>query len=160
VVKLADVHVGSPVVRGPLTVFPLFNGRAVADREYELYGSRVEVSELPDGPTLDHLLVTNLGATAALVLEGELLEGGWQHRVAARSTIVEPGQTRALAVYCVEHGRWDGGARGHSRGGRRATVQVRAAREQQEVWAQVRRYGESVTESLLETIFGSCSQGR
>ncbi|MBW0119077.1 hypothetical protein I4J48_27930, partial [Pseudonocardia sp. KRD-169] len=33
-----DVHVGNPVVRGALTLFPVFNGAAVADAGYALGG--------------------------------------------------------------------------------------------------------------------------
>jgi hypothetical protein len=83
-------------------------------------------------------------------LEGELLEGGRQHRVAARSVVVDPSASVVLEVRCVEHGRWNGGGE-HVRTGRRAPVQVRAAAGQHEVWERVRRYGKSATESLLET---------
>ncbi|MBW0089625.1 hypothetical protein I4I77_08460, partial [Pseudonocardia sp. KRD-188] len=41
-----DVHVGNPVVRGALTVFPVFNGAAVADTGYALGG--VVVAERSD----------------------------------------------------------------------------------------------------------------
>ncbi|GAA1200040.1 ARPP-1 family domain-containing protein [Pseudonocardia alaniniphila] len=148
--ELADVHVGNPVVRGALTVFPVFNGAAVEKRGYDLHAPWIEVAERAGAPVVGELVVTNGGARPALVLEGELLEGGWQHRVAARSVVVEPGASVVLEVRCVEHGRWNGGGE-HVRTGRRAPVQVRAAVGQHEVWERVRRYGQSATESLLET---------
>lgn len=149
----ADVHVGNPVVRGALTVFPVFNGAAVEERGYELHGPSIEVAERAGAPVVGELVVTNVGGKPALVLEGELLEGGWQHRVAARSVVVEPGRSTVLEVRCVEAKRWNG-ATAHLRSGRRAPVRVRAAAGQKEVWDRVRRYGDSATESLLETTRG------
>ncbi|MBW0096638.1 hypothetical protein I4I73_11640, partial [Pseudonocardia sp. KRD-184] len=59
-----DVHVGNPVVRGALTVFPVFNGAAVADTGYALGG--VVVAERSDA-AVGELLVTNTGERPALV---------------------------------------------------------------------------------------------
>lgn len=148
----ADIHLGNPVVRGSLTVFPVFNGAAVARPGYRLDTSALVVAEREGAPKVDELVVRNEGTDPALVLEGEVLEGGWQHRVAVRSAIVHPGASAVLQVRCVEQGRWSGAAR-HERRGRRAPVTVRAAvDEQAAVWERVGRYGSSVTGSLLETI--------
>ncbi|WP_219417777.1 ARPP-1 family domain-containing protein [Pseudonocardia nigra] len=115
------------------------------------------MTERAGSTIVGELVVTNTGLEPALVLEGELLEGGRQHRVAARSVVVEPGRSAVLEVRCVEEGRW-GGAGGHVRGGRRAPVRVRAATGQHEVWDRVRRYGDSATASLLETTRGADAQ--
>src|SRR4051812_30753080 len=104
----ADVHVGNPVVRGALTVFPVFNGTAVKERGYKLHTTSIQVAEKAGAPVVGELVVTNAGPVPALVLEGELLEGGWQHRVAARPVVVEPHQSTVLEVRCVEAGRWNG----------------------------------------------------
>ena len=34
--RLLDLHLGRPVVRGALTVFPVWNGAAVASRGYDV----------------------------------------------------------------------------------------------------------------------------
>ncbi|MFC5993505.1 ARPP-1 family domain-containing protein [Pseudonocardia hispaniensis] len=149
----ADMHLGRPVVRAGLTLFPVFNGRAVATRGYDVHSPSVDVRERPDGPLVTELVMTNSGTRPALVLEGELLEGGWQHRVVARSAVVEPGVATVLEVRCVEQRRWQGGHR-HERGGRCAPVSVRAAGDQGQVWERVGRYGTSSTGSLLETARG------
>ncbi|QJY49831.1 ARPP-1 family domain-containing protein [Pseudonocardia broussonetiae] len=141
-----DVHVGNPVVRGALTVFPVFNGAAVADTGYALGG--VVVAERRDA-AVGELLVTNPGDRPALVLEGELLAGGRQDRVAARSVLVEPGSAAVLPVRCVEQARW-AGAGVHARDGRRAPLAVRTASGQREVWERVARYGHG--ESLFDTV--------
>lgn len=151
--KLLDLHLGRPVTRGGLTLFPIWNGRAVTRRGYDLRSSHVTVSERSGSAVVSELVLTNSGNRPALVLEGELLEGGQQHRVAARSALVDAGDAFVLDVRCVEEGRWHG-AGGHARGGRRAPVGVRAAQDQVRVWNRVRRYEQqydsSGTHSLLD----------
>ena len=151
--KLLDLHLGRPVTRGGLTLFPIWNGRAVTRRGYDLQSAHVTVSERSGAAVVSELVLTNGGSRPALVLEGELLEGGQQHRVAARSALVDAGDALVLEVRCVEEGRWHG-AGAHVRGGRRAPVGVRAAQEQGGVWDRVRRYEQqydsSDTHSLLD----------
>ena len=102
--QLLDLHVGRPVVRGALTVFPIWNGAAVTSRGYDLSSANLAVEELAGDAAVEQLVVTNNGRRPAVVLEGELLEGGQQHRVAARSTLIEPRETQILVVRCVERG--------------------------------------------------------
>ena len=151
--KLLDLHLGRPVTRGGLSLFPIWNGRAVTRRGYDLESAHVTVSERSGSAVVSELVLTNGGSRPALVLEGELLEGGQQHRVAARSALVDAGDALVLDVRCVEEGRWHGAA-AHVRGGRRAPVGVRAAQDQGGVWDRVRRYEQqydsSGTHSLLD----------
>ncbi|HWH30555.1 MAG TPA: DUF6569 family protein [Mycobacteriales bacterium] len=152
-----DLHLGRPIHRGPLTIFPIWNADAVNIRGYDLKAHHLAIDELPDGPSVPQLLVTNAGARPVLVLEGELLEGGHQHRVAAETIVVPAGQRSPISVRCVEQGRWHGGHQ-HQRDGRRAPVKVRAlaARGQAEAWHAVAEYQEKYraneTVSLLHAI--------
>lgn len=134
--QLLDLHAGRPVVRGALTVFPIWNGAAVTSRGYDVGSANVTVAERTGHAVVAELVVTNNGRRPALVLEGELLEGGQQHRVAARSMLIQPGEAQVLEVRCVEAGRWSG-ARTHVRTGRRAPLSVRAARRQDHTWQRV-----------------------
>jgi hypothetical protein len=136
-VEALDLHVGRPLHRGALTVFPVWNGRAVTRRGYDVTSAHLEVTERAGQPLVDQLVVTNTGVRPALVLEGELLEGGQQHRVAARSTMVAPRRTEVLKVRCVEEGRWSGG-RTHRRSGSRAPLSIRSRPDQHRTWARVR----------------------
>lgn len=151
--QLLDLHLGRPLTRGALTIFPIWNGNAVASRGYDLAGDTVGVSERAGSAVVAELILTNSGRRPALVLEGELLEGGQQHRVASRTVLVSAGDSQVLDVRCVEQGRWSGTA-GHARSGRRAPLSVRAAEEQGATWERVRRfeqrYGASPTGSLLD----------
>jgi hypothetical protein len=136
-----DIHLGRPLSRGALTLYPIFNGEAVTEPDYDLAGTDLVVAERPDGPLVDELVVTNLGSRPAVVLEGEELHGGWQDRIAARTILIGPGHTEPLACRCTEEGRWHGSDR-HTRSGSRAPLRVRTrSREGQgAVWAEVTRY--------------------
>ncbi|TVT52999.1 hypothetical protein FNH05_12305 [Amycolatopsis rhizosphaerae] len=152
---LLDLHLGKPACRGALTVFPIWNGGATGDRRYDLGTGSLAVEERAEGPVVEELVVTNSGSWPVLVLEGELLQGGWQHRVAARTVLVDAGASEVLDVQCVEKDRW-AGARRHARTGTRVPPRVRArTREgQNAVWSEVdryeQRYGRSETASLAQ----------
>ena len=151
--SLLDLHVGRPVHRGALTLFPIWNGRAVGTRGYVPGGDVVQVAEREGAAVVAQLVVTNPAPRPALVLEGDLLEGGQQDRVANRSVLVAAGSAEVLEVSCVEQGRWQGG-RAHRVTNRRAPMEVRAAlrQDQGEVWRRVAsysdRYGHDDTGSL------------
>jgi hypothetical protein len=151
--QLLDLHLGRPVHRGALSVFPVWNGVAVSRPSYVVHSSSMRVEERAGSPVVGQLAVRNGGTRPALVLAGELLEGGQQHRVAATSLVVEAGKSAALEVRCVEAGRWSGSSE-HRRGGRRAPASVRAMHDQGSVWDSVgryeQRYGSSATHSVLE----------
>nr|MDP9460039.1 hypothetical protein [Actinomycetota bacterium] len=94
-----------------------------------------------------------------LLLAGELLGGGMQHRALTGTTLLAPARPTVLPVVCVEAGRWHGQVR-HRRQARRAPFAVlpRADRSdvQNKVWRRVRRYeavaGPPATESLVERL--------
>ena len=131
--QLLDLHLGRPLTRRGLTLFPLWNGGAVVKRGYELHSEQVRVDERAGAPVVGELVATNHGTRPAVVLAGELLEGGQQHRVAVRSVVIDGGAAVVLDVRCVEEGRWSG-LRSHHRTGRRAPVSVRGADGQAAVW--------------------------
>ena len=87
-----------------------------------------------------------------LILDGQLFEGGWQHRMATRSYLIPAGTEQALDVACVERDRWGGGAEQWS-DGRRSPVSIRMGAEQggqEEVWRRIyMRSPRSDTGSLL-----------
>ena len=155
--SVLDLHVGRPVHRGALTLFSVWNGRAVGARGYVPGGDVVQVAEREGAAVVAQLVVTNPAPRPALVLEGDLLEGGQQDRVANRSVLVAAGGAEVLDVSCVEQGRWNGG-RAHRVTHRRAPLEVRAAlrRDQGEVWRRAAgygdRYGHDETGSLRHSV--------
>ena len=135
-----QLHVGRGMTRGAMTVFPLWSNRAGLSR-YTTHAKYLDVSEMDGGPDVSTLMVGNVGDRPLLVLEGQLFEGGWQHRMAVRSMMIGVHQRIPVEVACVEQGRWHGSARQHSRG-RRVTPYVRDAVRaggdlQGEVWSRV-----------------------
>ncbi len=105
--QLLDLHLGRP--RHPrrpdaLPDLERQRRRFARLRPGRRHGRRV--SERAGSAVVAELVLTNSGRPPALVLEGELLEGGQQHRVAARSALVGAGDALVLDVRCVEEGRW------------------------------------------------------
>ena len=100
--------------------------------------ARVSVFELADDPEVERVTVRNDGTRPALLLEGELVEGGLQTRALRYDLIVAAGASVTASVACVEQGRWHGGAE-HRRRARRTTPSVqRALRTDAETQARVR----------------------
>lgn len=151
-----DLHVGRGTTRGALTVFPVWNARMGA-RGYVHATAGIELAENADGPVVGKLLATNGGARPVLLVEGSMLEGGWQNRMLLDSIMVPARGRVDLPVACVEQGRWNG-QHGHRFGARRATARVQAASRggrrnvQGEVWQRVSeydaRFGADATQSL------------
>lgn len=135
-----ELHVGRGTTRGSMTVFPLW-GRTGSHHRYTMGGRGLHVTEVDGNPDVGTLMVGNVEDRPALVLEGQLFEGGWQHRMARHSLMVGVHQRMPVEVACVEQGRWGGSGRQHSRG-RRATPYVRDSVRrdgdvQGEVWRRV-----------------------
>jgi hypothetical protein len=101
------------------------------------------------------LAVTNTTNEAQLILEGDILEGGRQDRMAGETTLVMPGESVVIPVNCVEAGRWNSG-RGHRATNLKASYSVREARRrafkaangsaQRAVWDRISRVEEGLGE--------------
>lgn len=157
----SDLHVGRGTTRGALTVFPVWNGYT-GPRGYDVAGPEIEVGEAQQGPSVPVLAATNLGHRPALMVEGALLEGGWQSRMLVKSVLVPARGSLELPVACVEQGRWGGAVR-HEYKARRVSERVKAANRvstergphavQGEVWRRVAEYdaqfGADATQSFV-----------
>jgi hypothetical protein len=159
-ITMPELHVGRGMSCGPLTIFPVWTGAAAPTGLVTAKLAHVNVAEREDGPAVDQVVLTNVGYQMALLLEGELLEGGWQQRVLRNDVVLAPGISMEAAAVCVEAGRWEG-LTSLRRQARRASVSVRAALDaslpgtlQDEVWQRVARYdvvvGASPTGSLVD----------
>jgi hypothetical protein len=153
---MQKVHVGSGTAHGALGVFPVW-GEVDIERDYNTAVTAAHVSEKA-APEVNTLMVANTADRPLLLLEGRLLEGGWQNRMVARSVLVAPNDELAVDVVCVEARRWSGQRR-HADSHRRATTRVRAGlrangNRQTDVWQRVSeyesRYGSNATASFTE----------
>jgi hypothetical protein len=163
--KVPQLHVGAGSSLGPLSIFPVWTAGSGQLGISTGTHADVAVTELASGAQVARLTVTNNGPHPALLLEGELLEGGQQHRICARDVVLGPDETRDIDTFCVEAGRWEAGETSHRRQARRAPLNVWAelangldgqhgANRQGRIWERVRRFdtarGASVTSSLLD----------
>jgi hypothetical protein len=154
------LHVGQGTHRGPVTFFPVWSDGGSAPIDYLTGESApVDVEERAGSPAVDQHVVTNRADQPVLLLAGELLEGGMQHRALTATTLLPPRHPTVLPVVCVEAGRWHGDLH-HRRHARRVPFAVLRRTErpdtQDEVWLRVRRYeavaGPSATDSLVERL--------
>ncbi|GAA4562719.1 hypothetical protein GCM10023176_05050 [Micromonospora coerulea] len=161
------LHMGAPAQAGPLTVFPVWTDSPIAPAACRTsLPADARIDELPT-PVVGKLRVSNPGGTPLLLLEGALLDGGWQHRVVTRSVLVDAQGQRDVQVACVEQNRWAGGkiqrlarhraplaVRGALHGLRAETPGRGTEVDQSDVWRRVSRYerdlGNSPTSSLVD----------
>jgi hypothetical protein len=100
----------------------------------------VEITEQAD-ETVEFLEVKNTGPKAIFLMGGEILLGGKQDRIVSKDTIVKPGETVKVPVYCVDQGRWSETYSEFKPTGKMAPHEVRKAatvdNDQTRVWSKV-----------------------
>ena len=167
--KLPEMHVGRAQRHGNIDWFPIWTNQPVAPRRYKTNVDRVQAAELADAMVAG-LSIKNDDDLPLLLLEGTLLEGGWQHRALTRTVFVPAKSETNIPVVCVERSRW-GGASGQQLGTKQAPARVRSAirglyktasgaytqnlADQGMVWSQVAAYQTNLgklkpTESLVD----------
>ena len=158
--SMPNLHVGRGTNLGALSVFPVWAEGPAVPGLATGGAANVLVAEREGSPVVGELVLKNVSARPALLLAGELFEGGWQHRVLNHDLLLMPGQQAVASVCCVEAGRWNG-AGSHRRQARWASMMVRAAQttasgseRQDQVWDRVARYdqafGGSATASYMD----------
>ncbi|CAM2997386.1 hypothetical protein BST27_23000 [Mycobacterium intermedium] len=168
------LHVGRGAQYGALTLFPVWaDGGAATGLEWDL--GALDIGEQHGGGQVNSLTAVNLGSKPVVLIEGDLLEGGWQTRMVAHSTIVAPNETTTIGALCVEHGRWEqGGSRSHRAAGRRVSATLRTARDrayqrgaspQQAVWhgiaSRYETHAPTATRSFADHLDRvSCTRGQ
>jgi hypothetical protein len=150
-----QLHVGSGYRFGNLTWFPVWTDAPVAPRKYSTAaGQAFKVAEAAQAavPTLQ---VENQADLDLVLLEGMILEGGWQHRALTQSIVIPARSVEQIPVVCVEQSRW-GGSNQQAAGKKVAPTAVRVAMrglsrdqlgnvsqlgpDQSRVWANVADY--------------------
>jgi hypothetical protein len=147
------MHVGQGTDRGPISWFPVWTDTPARHPGYVTGPvAQVDVAELAGAPRVDQVVVINRSDRPALLLGGELLEGGWQHRALVATALLAPGRPTVQPVRCVEEGRWSGDAI-HSRRARHVPAGVLPRLDDQgEVWRRVRGYGATAGPSKTESL--------
>ena len=145
-VTIPRLHVGAGTTVGSLTVFPVWvEGPSVHGLHWS--GSRLTIGELDDGPSVGQLQVTNGSSRPAVLLEGDVVEGGWQNRMLAASSLLASRRDGCGVRTLRGAGPLGRRAVAHRANGRRAAYSVAAARrsadglaDQGDVWQRVGRF--------------------
>ncbi|TFH35975.1 MAG: hypothetical protein E4G93_02880 [Dehalococcoidia bacterium] len=66
----------------------------------------VKVREVSTSGTVGDILVSTLGSSPVLALDGEELAGAKQNRILNTTVLLEGGKDTVIPVSCTEHGRW------------------------------------------------------
>lgn len=155
---LPRLHVGVGWRAEGLTLFPVWAEMPVHDLVV-VKAADVQVTERTGSPTVGELVLTNTSDRPTLLLEGELLEGGWQNRALNADLLLDANQSQVAQVTCVEQGRWSGVMQQVRRnrlapGSVRLRLRHSDGTRQREVWRQVHRYeptlGATSTQSLID----------
>jgi hypothetical protein len=161
---LGGLTIEPPRMHKHMLVYPIRWSGKQAPGDWEtldtaLAAGRLKIGEMPRA-NVPNVEVTNAGDRTVFLMSGEILKGGKQTRVVRKDTVVEPQQKVAVAVFCVERGRWAGGKE-FKRAANIAPASLQDAINrgagQGEVWQRVRQAapalgGESASESLDEML--------
>ena len=109
-IKLPELHVGSAIRWGNVEWFPVWTSAQVTgNRRYTTTRDplAVNVKEKANAQVAG-LQLENKSNQAVLLFEGEILDGGMQHRALTRTVFVPANAEVEIPVVCVEAGRWAG----------------------------------------------------
>lgn len=161
-----DLVLEGPYVHGNLAVF-VVRGRATDDREYitldeGLRSLTVEVTERGgrgegDRATVNTLEIENRSTKWLFLQAGDVVKGGKQDRTIGVDLTLAPGTgPQPIPAFCVEHGRWQRGAKGSRFADNTAIVSgnslklaIQAKQDQGEVWKEVARLEAKGAEASL-----------
>lgn len=113
--EMSGLSLASSITNGNVTIYPVTTKKPSAQEMDDMVTldeakrkGWVEIVERED-ETVEELEVINKGPKPIFLLAGEVLLGGKQDRIVSKDTIVKPGETVKVPVYCVDQGRWSGG---------------------------------------------------
>lgn len=107
---LASLELGTTRSYGSLSLKPIYQRAARGSLDYLLLDRAINeefaLVRESEQATVPVLQIENRGTRPILLLDGDQVVGGKQHRTVNRSQLVPPASTVDLLVTCVEQGRW------------------------------------------------------
>lgn len=105
---LQSLRIEEPqTTKGVFTVFPLTvsetNGRDYLTLDEAFRQGSVVI---PESGRVPEIVVVVKGEKPVLIVEGEVIVGGWQNRTVNISLLLEAGKEHRIPVSCIEAGRW------------------------------------------------------
>jgi hypothetical protein len=116
----------------------------------------IQVKELNDAGSVNMIYVMNNSDSFVFIMDGDILAGAKQNRVANTSMLLAPQSKSRIPVSCVEHGRWHSVSTGFSTTTYTAPASLRASKSdhvrgslrqnrgfssnQGEIWGRVEEY--------------------
>ncbi len=163
-----DLELGAPIEHESLVLVPVSTTKQ--DQSFDDYvtlaqakeNNWIEIIEVPGQETVETLKVHYTGEKPMILFAGELLLGGKQDRVVGKDTIIKPGETVDVMVFCVEPGRWQGESMHFDAQDAQVPLSVKEMAiegDQQEVWNKVGGYNDSVRQSRRVEFGGSSLRG-
>ncbi len=125
-------------------------GRGEGDGKYlsladAMAQKKAIIRELPSklGTDKGSVSITNKSKRTIIIKSGELIGGGKQDRIMAKTTLIPPGQKKeVVTVFCVEKDRWDDKPKSFYYGGS-GDIELRKAidvvRSQAAVWKEIEK---------------------
>lgn len=73
---------------------------------------KVKITEVSESGTVNTLYAKNVSKDPIYIMAGEVIKGGKQDRIIGQDIVLAPGESKNLAAFCVEQGRWSQKASG------------------------------------------------
>ena len=128
--------------------------------------SKIKVQEVSASGTVNTLKFSNVSGDSILVAMGDIVKGGKQDRVIEKDTLIAPGQTITMSVYCVEHGRWRPSTTGTNFNGYHSNINnvVRKSivkeKSQGKVWENVAKFNSQLGTTTSTGTYAAVTQSQ
>lgn len=132
-------------IKAKPSLYKEFRGMAnYTTLETAIRENKINVREISSGGSVNTLHFSNTSSDTVIIGMGDIVKGGKQDRVIEKDTLIAPGKTIQLPVYCVEQGRWSSSSRGgdsfqayHSTASSSLRKTIVKEKSQQKVWQKV-----------------------
>lgn len=170
---LADMRlaVSNPIQQDRMTIIPITTNRPATQQTPDV-ATLAEAMEkgwikIEEGGEFEFngVQISNTGPKPILLIAGDLVVGGHQDRVVAHDTLIQPGETKDVEVYCVEAGRSTGDTDEFKPADTPVPYRVRReamfARSQDRVWGAVSSFnGLASAAPATQTVQGGLNTER